>query len=158
MKNAKYVSNPFVYMILIISPIIVSIITLCCQEYYGALACLCIAVLFSVPLILLRKRFFIKMIIDQQGIRTYYKNKLIKDLKWENIKDAQAIPTSSGGQIIFSDNPLYSGKDKWKNSKEIFVSMNSNFAIYLFEYSKNIPIAIKDIEKLNPKIAEKFKK
>ena len=98
------------------------------------------------------------MIIDQNGIRTYYKQKIVKELNWNKISDAQAINNAHGGYIIFSDKLLHSGKESWKNSREIFVNMNSDFAIELYKYKNKIPVPIRDIEKLSPIIVKKISK
>ena len=49
-------------------------------------------------------------------------------------------------------------KEEWKNSKEFFVRLNSNFAIYLFQYKDKIPVPIKDLDKLPKSIQEKLQK
>jgi len=101
MKKAKYISNPHVYMMLIWTPIVFGIITLILHEVYGALLDFFIALLFTIFLIILRKRFFLKMMINEFGITTLYRNKIVKQLKWEDIKYALAVPSAQGGYIWF---------------------------------------------------------
>ena len=98
------------------------------------------------------------MLIDEEGFKIFYRGNITKQLKWENIKEARAYIDGYGGLIIFSDKPLYEGKERWKNSKEIFVRMNSKFVIYLFQYKDKIPVPIKDLDKLPKSIQERLQK
>ncbi len=158
MQKSKYISYPFIYFLLILFCLFFGILTFCLKEIYGGIFCFAVAILFAIPLIFLRKRFFLKMIIDETGIKTFYRNHLERELKWKDIIVVQAVPTAHGGQILLSDKPLFTGKERWKNWKEIFISFNSSFAIYLFKYKDKIPVEIIDLDKLHPVIQEKLKK
>lgn len=158
MKKAKYINNPLIYILLIILPIVGGIVTLCFKEYIGCIVCFGISIIFCIPLIIFRKRFFLKMIVDEQGIRTCYRKNIIKDIEWEKIKDALAVNNSHGGYIILSDKNLYTGKDSWKNSKEIFIMMNSDFAIEFYKYKDKVSVPIKNINCLSPSIVERISK
>jgi len=158
MEKAKYISNPFIYLsgeILIFAGIITTLII---KDFYALLLCIFVAIIYSLPTILLRKLWFRKMIINEGGITIYYKNSIVKQLLWENIKEAQATPTPYGGQISFTDTAFYQGKEKWKNYNCIFVNLKTHFAIELYKYKDKIPVEIKDLEKLHPIVQEKLKK
>ena len=115
MKKAKYISNPFIFLsgeIILIAGIISTLII---KDFYALLFCICVAIIYILPGIILRKLMFRKMLINEDGITIYYRNSIVKQLLWENIQEAQATPTSYGGQITFSETPFYQGKEKWKN-------------------------------------------
>lgn len=156
MKKPKYIAYPFTYLVLIILPIISSIIVLLYKEYAGAIVCFCMGVLFAIPYIIFRKKFFAKMIIDDEGFKIYYRKQIVRELKWKDIKDAQAIPTSYGGHIFFANKPLYTGKESWKNTYEIFVRCNSNFIVELYKHKDKIPVPIRDLEKLHKEIVKRL--
>jgi len=157
MNKAKYITNPFLYLILIMLPVVIGIIIIFFKEYYASMICFIIAILFSLPYICLRKYFFSKMLINDEGITKLYRNEILKKLKWEDIVVAQAVTTPHGGQITFSDKPLFEGKEKWKNWKEIFVNMNSKFALELYKYKNKILVPIKDLEVLSQYVQDKLK-
>ena len=158
MKKAKYISNPFIYLsgeIILIAGIITTLII---KDFYALIFCICVAIIYILPVIILRKLMFRKMIINEDGITIYYRNSIVKQLLWENIKEAQATPTSYGGQITFSEKPFYQGKEKWKNWNCIFVNLKTSFAIELYKYKDKIPVAINNLDSLNPIIREKLRK
>lgn len=157
MKKAKYITNPYIYLLMIALPLLCGIIVLFFGEFYGAIVCFVIALLFTLPIIIFRKKFFSKMIINEYGIKVYYKHIVIKEILWKNIKEAQATLTSHGGQITFTDTSFYTGKEKWKNWNFIFVNLNSEFAIELYKYKSKIPVPIKDLDKLPNSIIQKLK-
>ena len=158
MKKAKYISNPFIFLsgeIILIAGIISTLII---KDFYALLFCICVAIIYILPVIILRKLMFRKMLINEDGITIYYRNSIVKQLLWENIQEAQATPTSYGGQIKFSETPSYQGKEKWKNWNCIFVNLKTSFAIELYKYKDKIPLQINHLEKLNPVAQEKLKK
>lgn len=157
MKKEKYITNPYIYIMMIALPVLSGIICLICKEFYGSIVCFIIALVYSLPFVIFRRKFFSKMIIDENGIRVFYKHNVIKELLWENIKEVQATPTSHGGQISFTDTSFYRGKEKWKNWDGIFVNLNSDFAIELYKYKDKIPVEIKDLDKLPKDIINRLK-
>lgn len=158
MKKAKYISNPFIYLSGLIFPIASILITLIIKDFYALIFCVCVTIVYLLPIIILRKLMFRKMIINEEGITIYYRNSIVKQLLWEDIKEAQATPTSYGGQITFTETTFYQGKEKWKNWNLIFINLKSDFAIELYKYKDKIPVQINNLEKLNPIIQEKLKK
>ena len=158
MGKSKYISNPFIYLsgeILIFAGIITTLII---KDFYALLLCICVAIIYILPVIILRKHWFRKMIINEEGITIYYRNSIVKQLFWKDIKEAQATPTPYGGQISFTDTVFYQGKEKWKNWNCIFVNLKTRFAIELYKYKDKIPVEIKDLEQLHPILQEKLKK
>lgn len=158
MKKAKYISNPFIYLsgeIIIIAGIIT---TLVIKDFYALMLCICVSIIYIIPIIILRKLMFRKMIINEEGLTIYYRNSLVKQLFWKDIKDAQAIITAQGGRILFSDKALYTGKERWRNWNCIFVNLKTSFAIELYKYKDKIPVQINNFEQLDPIIQEKLKK
>ena len=125
-------------------------------EYCVLLIFVCAALIYPLPVILLRKLFFRKMIINEDGFTIYYRNKIVKQLLWENIKEAKAIPTPFGGEIDFTDTFFYTGKDKWKNKDCIFVNLKTNFAIELYKYKDKIPVKIKDLDRLSYEVRKRL--
>jgi len=75
MKEAKFISNPYLYIIVILFPAISSIALFFSREFAGATASLVITIVFCIPLICLRKKFFAKMLIDDAGIKIFYQKK-----------------------------------------------------------------------------------
>ena len=123
MKKAEYVVNPFAYLLGVCVPFCISCILLICGEFYPALVCFCIAIVYLIPIIIFRKSIFSKMLINENGIKVLFRKKVIKQIKWNEIKDAIIIETSHGGRIMFSETPLYTGKDKWKNKNKISIDL-----------------------------------
>lgn len=158
MKKAKYITNPYIELSIIFFAIVVGIVVLFYKEISGAIACFCIALFWGIIFICLRKTFLSKMLIDEYGFKMFYMGNIIKQLNWEDIKDIKVRPNIKGGLIFFSNQPLYEGKEEWKNSKEFFVRVNSNFAIYLFKYKDKIPVPIRDFNKLPKSIQERLQK
>ena len=153
MKKAKYITNPYINFVLIIVPLIGMLVSLIFKDMWGVILCLCLIFFCGFFLILLRKTLFLKLLIDEKGFKTFYRGNIIKQLNWEDIQDIKA----KSNIIFFSDKPLYSDKEEWKNGKEIFVRINSKFVIYLFKYKDKIPVPIKDLDKLSKSIVDKLK-
>ena len=159
MKKAKYLSAPFIYFIFISIMLIGVLFFLLFNEYILALVLFFMSLLFILPAIFGRKHLLSKMLIDDKGIHVYYRNKLLKEIKWEDIKIAKAIPTAYGGQIIFAPNQIYTKNEGLKNLKEnFFINLNSDFALDLYEYKDKIPVDIIDLDKLNKIVYNKLKK
>ena len=159
MKKEKYIVNHFLTLALIIIFFGFSaIVLIICKEYWAGIFSIISGFLLASPYIFMRKIAFAKMLINEEGFKIFYRGNIIKQLKWEDIKDVKAIPDGYGGTIFFSDKPLYEGKERWKNSKEISVRMYSKFAIYLFQYKDKIPVPIRDLDKLPKSIQEKLQK
>lgn len=156
MKNPEYIIRPYLYLSIILIPFILALILLVLSEFFAAIVTFFISILFLVPFVILRKKFFAKLIINDQGLTVFYKNNIIKQIKWEDIKAAIVIPTSHGFQISFFDHKLYDGKNKWKNSDGIFVNLNSNFALPLYKYINKLTVDLQNVEKLPKNIREKI--
>ena len=148
MEKAKYISNPFIYLSGEIITVLGIITTLVIKDYYALLFCICVSIVYLIPVIILRKLWFRKMLINEEGFTIYYGKSIVKKLLWEDIKEAQATATSFVGEITFSDKPLYQGKEKWKNWNCIFVNLKTSFAAELYKYKDKIPVEIKGLEKL----------
>ena len=97
------------------------------------------------------------MLIDDVGISVTYRNTTMLFLKWEEIVVAKAIPTPHGGQLIFSDIPLYTGKESWKNSNKVFININSKLGSEFIKYKNNLSVPITDLEKLPQHTINKLK-
>lgn len=156
MKKAKYISNPFIYLSGLIFPIAGILITLIIKDFYALIFCVCVTIVYLLPIIILRKLMFRKMIINEEGITIYYRNSIVKQLFWEDIKDAKVIMTAQGGRILFSDKTLYSGKEEWRNWNCVFVNLKTSFAAELYKYIHKINITIKGFEKLPSSIKNKI--
>lgn len=151
MKKAKSISNPYLYLFGSFLSIILMIIGLIIQNYNVAIVSFIIGILFSLPVLLLRKIFFAKMLIDEEGIHVFYRNKLLKEIKWNEIKMAKVVPNSFGGQIIFAKETEFNQKSS------ISINMNTDFALYLFKYKHKIPVPITDLDKLSKIVADRLR-
>lgn len=152
----KYVNHPLTYSLLFIIFIIFGIILLVLQEIGGAVLSFSFALLYFVLYIIFRKFFFAKMLIDDVGIKLYYKDEITKNMDWYEIKYILAMPNAYGGQIIFSREPILKGKEMLKNRDKIAVNLNSKIAIELYKYKDKIPVKIEDLEKLPKSIQERL--
>ena len=148
MKKAKYISNPFIYLSGEIMPILGIITTLIVKDYYALIFCVCIFLLWPLPIVFMRKLMFRKMLINEEGFTIYYGKSIVNKLLWKDIKDTQVLLTGQGARILFSDKPLYVGKERWRNYDCIFVNFKTSFAIELYKYKDKIPVEIKGFEKL----------
>lgn len=157
MKKPKYISVPFFYSIYPLIGFVGGIVMIFYNEISGAIFCFLGGIFFAVPLIIFRKLFFKKMIIDEEGIKTYYRKTIIKDLKWEDIKESKVNPGNKV-QILFTDTTFHTGKESYKDTFGIFVNIgNPTFGKALYKYADKIPVPIKDIDRLPKVIADIFK-
>ena len=163
MKESEFISNNYVYYIAV-SPFLVTVtlIFFINRDWKIAMFFLMGLLIFELPLIIWRKEFLAKMLINENGITKYCGKRIIKELKWEDIKDALVVDE---GQIIFSDIHInYEPKNCEKDLKNITINIYKNkggftyFFFKLCEYKNKIPVEIRCIDKLQPDIAKKLKK
>ncbi len=143
MKKAEYIARPILQCAILII-IIDTIILLCFKEFWGALLGFCFAILLAIPLIVFRKFFFKKMLLNETGAYLSYRDKILRAVKWEDVKEIQY----RSGIFTLSDKPLYTGKEKYKNTFEINILTNSKFIIEFYKYAYKIPVPIKEINKM----------
>ncbi len=155
MKKSKYTTPGLFFVVLF--PFVCLISTILCavfQEWIGFIITFLILIFVVSILIIYRKKLFLKMIINENGIITYYRNNIEKKLDWEKIIDAQFINES----IFLSDNKLYIGKERWKNFFEVSINLNRKlFAQEFYKYIDKIPVNIRGLENLPRDIQERLK-
>lgn len=148
MKKAKYINYPFSYLSLVLFFVICFIILMILKEYLGGILSLAFGFLVTIPFIIFRKQFLKKMLINETEIVVYYKNHIVKELKWEDIKYAQYQNDPHGHIITLSDKPLYEKREAYKNIDEINLRTNSKFIIEFYKYAHKIPVPIQEIDKM----------
>ena len=117
---------------------------LCFKEFLAALLVFSFAILFTIPLIIFRKFFFKKMLLNETGIYLSYKKKVLREIKWEDVKDIQYRVRV----FILSDKQLYTGNERYKNTFEINIFTNSEFITEFYKNAYKIPVPIKEIDKM----------
>ncbi len=159
MKKAKFVGP--VYLIAYIVPIFLamSIVCLVFKEYVGAGCLFALFVLTFALVVGHRKILFRKLLINDEGMTLFYCKKVVKKLKWEEIAYARISQPTKWVVITFSDRPLYSGKESWKNSK-IAITISTNFSSFktLFSYKERIPVEFDGLEKMPEYYIKNLKK
>lgn len=162
MKKPKFLSDVKTYIIFMCSPLCLTIISLFYHSMDGIYLSIIIFMIIAIPLIIFRKQFFLKMLINENGITKYYGKKIIKELKWEDIKDVLVV---NGRQIIFSDilidfDPIYYGKELKNVVIDIYMQRGgcTYFFLELCKYKNRIPVEIRCIDRLQPEIAKRLKK
>ena len=156
MEESKFISNPLWYLIMLSLFVICGIITLIFEEFGGAIACFVIALLFSLPLIFLKKYFFAKMLINEQGIKIYYGKNILRELNWQDIIFAQIEPTAKGFEFLLSDKVDNLNNAKWQNWDIISINFSSNLILEIYNYKDKINIPINKLEILPIDIKNKF--
>lgn len=159
MEKPKYYSFPLFYLIILVFFALGVIFLFCFQQFIPAILCLIILLLWQVPLIVFRKNYFKKIIINERGITFFYKQKITNDIRWEDIKDALAIPKG----IILLDEPINLIEAKknalsWIEVHRFFISFKSKYFLVLCKYKNKIPVDIRDLEKINQLIAKQISK
>lgn len=148
MKKAKYINYPFSYLSLVLFFLICFIILMIFKEYWGGIISLAFGFLVAIPFIIFRKQVLKKMLINETEIVVYYKNQIVKKLKWVDIKYAQYQNDPHGHIFTLSDKPLYEKREAYKNIDEINIRTNSKFIIEFYKFAYKIPVPIKEIDKM----------
>lgn len=109
--------SPFIFLWFIIFLYIMSLTLLLFNEYLGTIVMILLnTLLLLLPLILLRKRLFCKILLDEKNISVIFKNKVIKTFSWSEVK---FIRRNYYGTYIVSRINFNSDKDMAKNEKDI---------------------------------------
>ena len=128
--------------------IVAGIVCLVFQEYVGMVICFGFTLLCGVIVFIFRKHFFKKMLIAEQGVYEYYRNNIVREIEWGEIKEAHHIfifylCLSKGSQIKRSAWRIPKQKDIvsiWLRHPKLFSA--------IVEHKYKIPVPIKDIETL----------
>lgn len=106
-------------------------------------------VIYLAIIIFNRKSVFSKVLVNDEGITTYYRNKIIYSIKWEDIKDAEIVYVrvgrySSSYRIKLYVFPMEEWKYPYPKDTCIEVDASTPFYYYLFDYKHKIPVRIRD--------------
>ena len=111
---------------------------------------------FFIIVILLRKQLFAKILIDEHGIKMFYRKVATRQIEWKEIQGAQAM-LANEVQIFFAKDRdiLSTQKKRLERAKEMFiVRLGAKAqAQALYQYKDKIPVSIRDLDKL-PKRAK----
>ena len=89
------------------------------------------------------------MLINDYGVRTYYRKEIIKEITWENVKYAKAFPAMRcGWAIVLAEEPLFEGKEEWKNNRYINIKLEREFYKAFMMHVGEIKVGIKDFDKI----------
>ncbi len=159
MKKAKFIGPVYLFAYIIPIVLAMSIVCLIFKEYVGAGCLFALFVLIVAFIIGYRKILFRKLLIDDEGLTLFYNKKIVKKLKWEEITFAQISQPTRWVCITFSDRPLYSGKESWKNN-EMAITFTTNFSSFktLFSYKERIPVEIEGLGKMPEYYIKNLKK
>lgn len=152
-----------VYSVLLFSQFILAVVSVYGfierGEYDGLIALFIFIIIIDIPLFFLRKGFFCKMFINEEGIVKYYKKTILAVLRWEHIKDAKVFITRDGFSIFLYSKQIKDFKDyKDTTIKEAYIDIKNTMCIetgtihfeYLCRYKDKIPVEIRDLELLPP--------
>ena len=160
MEKAEYLTPQlWTFFLLPTLSFFASIVLLFLNEWYPALVCFIVCIIFMLPLIIWRKWFFMQILINEDGLKTFYKDYIFSEIKWNEIKDAKVTTiTYYDAYISFSKLPniFVNTKMAIKDKSIINVRLNSKPGNVLIKYYKKIPIEIRDFEKLPKFIKEMF--
>ena len=130
------------------------------HEYYYSILGFGLALLIGLMIFFGRKMILAKIFVDENGIKITYREQVVKQILWEEIKDAQALCVQ-GGQIVFAKDTyiLSTQKLRLENQKKIFFIRldQKSPANALYLYKDKIPVPIRDLDKLPKEIKEKLK-
>ena len=159
MEKSKFVVQGLFFLIMIDILYLISVIlTLCGKEWVGFGVLLLIFIGYTSYLIAYRKKLFAKMLIDSNGIRIFYREKLLKQIKWHEVSDC----LYQRGVVVFTDS-LNSIKDKRSSFKvdnnilEINLMHKKIFAEELHKHLNKVPVKIRGLEKLPKHMGKYFK-
>lgn len=125
-----------------------TILLLILQEWYPALACFILCLIFILPLIIWRKLFFSKIKITSDGISRIYKNEVIKKIPWENLVEVRVVPKYS---IYFLDEAYDKNKTLLQYRTNITFYLTKKNIEYLLSYKEKFKSKITDISLLSEK-------
>jgi len=148
MKDPIYVSD---VRSLIWMPIICSvggIICLSLQEFFGAVFCFVLAVLFAVPLILWRKHLFKKILIDEEGFKVFYNSRIINKIRWDEIIEIKMVQKFHLYFCISSKDSLLVHNKLIKNNSVINIHVTDNIFQTLLYHKDKISVKVQNFDQL----------
>lgn len=155
MEQPKYmVKGLFVYFLFLILVLFSVIILLLYKEWIPALVISLITLIF---MFIVRKLLLAKMLIDEEGIKIYYKNNVIKNINWLDINDCRI---QSNQLIVTKYNGLLNNqKTILTNQKKlIWINLDKKpFAQELHKHLNKIKVPIKGLENVPNNLKDYFK-
>lgn len=55
-------------------------------QWIGTMFCFAVAILFALPVLILHEHIYAQFSIDQDGIALVYKNKIMRQIRWEEVR------------------------------------------------------------------------
>ena len=149
MKEPIFVSS---VLVLVGMPLIciISGVAVIPFSWQFSLFCFGLALLWCVPTIVLRKSLFKKILITEDGIKTFYRANIIKSIKWEEIVETRIV-FAFNPYICFSKGKLIEKPKRWqlpKHDSIVSVNLFSKAGQEILRYKEKIKNSIKDIELL----------
>lgn len=158
MKKPQYsIRTTWAFILFPIIPFISTIILLLLKEWFPALFCFIIFLIIFILVFTGRRLIFSKMLIDEEGIKIYYKNNVIKNINWLDINDCriqsnQLIVTKYSGLLNNQKTILTNQK------KLIWINLDKKpFAQELHKHLNKIKVPIKGLENVPNNLKDYFK-
>lgn len=154
----RKISLPWLFIVFPIIPFILGIILIPLQ-WRVTLLFIGLALLFGIPVIIWRKFIFGKISLDEKGVSEIYKNKIISQINWEEMKKVLVQRISISFHKSSDKNNMWLMKnyiafrliENYKERLEL-----ENICQIINENKHKIPCSIEMI-KPNPKIVDLLK-
>lgn len=134
------------------------------QEIVPATIVCAVSFAISIFEIICRKQLFARITISEKSVMIFYKREILKEIKWTEIKDAMInLYMPEGGLLISTkqyDINAKPGKEFIeKNNHGIVLNFSQKYIFdELCKYFYNIPVKIKNFDKLPLEIQNTLKK
>ena len=174
MKKPEYINELLLTILFVVFLngiyFVLGIHALICKEYVGGVVLLSLFAFVLSFTIFMWRELFSKLLINEEGITKYFGKKILKQIKWENIKEMQVVISrgykSMSKAIFVSDEVQNEKAETSKKLKSIYNNMNQNikietrskFCYYFSLYKDKFPVEIKDLNLLPEDIAEALRK
>ena len=136
-------------MLLFVFPILafaLSISGFIVQDYFSAISILVVGLFFGGLGFFYRKWIFLRVLINDDGIKEFYGKKVLTDTKWEEIVKARIDSPDGRWQIFFTKT----------DNTEIKIMLYSRWEQAVLKYKHKIPVPITELETLPKVWREKF--